>query len=153
MNTFVIFRCSPLCSRSVTLAPMSLLHHRQPRFTLALPSDALPLTCSSKHSWACYLWNWSQAHWAGAQNHTCLSSHTCEDFGTVCVFLMSRFRTLILEHLEDQHIPNLLNSGFVMRMNWKEAVRSEQELQLQQLNLRHIQTHIYQPRLGNTHTR
>ncbi|KAI3373030.1 hypothetical protein L3Q82_023465 [Scortum barcoo] len=65
--------------------------------------------------------------------------------------LVSRTRTLFLDHLE-RHFHDVLNSAIVMVTDRKEAVRSEQKLQLQQLNPEHIQTHVYQPRLGNTHS-
>ncbi|XP_051250618.1 coiled-coil domain-containing protein 180 isoform X2 [Dicentrarchus labrax] len=60
---------------------------------------------------------------------------------------LSRMRTLFLDHLE-QHFHDLLNSSVAMATDRKEAVRSEQELQLLQLNPQHIQTHIYRPRLA-----
>lgn len=68
----------------------------------------------------------------------------------VCVCLMSRFRTLFLDHLE-LHFSEVLSSAVAMVSERKEAVRLELELQLLQLNPEHIQTHICQPRLGSTH--
>ncbi|XP_035766518.1 coiled-coil domain-containing protein 180 [Neolamprologus brichardi] len=63
---------------------------------------------------------------------------------TVCV---SRSRTLFLNHLE-QHFHNVFSLAVLMMRDRKEAVRSEQELQLQQLSPRHIKTHIYEPRMA-----
>ncbi|XP_022622288.1 coiled-coil domain-containing protein 180 [Seriola dumerili] len=60
---------------------------------------------------------------------------------------LSRTRTLFLDHLE-QHFCDVLSSSFAMVTDRKEAVSLEQELQLQQLDSQHIQTHIYQPRLA-----
>ncbi|XP_056231748.1 coiled-coil domain-containing protein 180 isoform X2 [Seriola aureovittata] len=60
---------------------------------------------------------------------------------------LSRTRTLFLDHLE-QHFYDVLSSSFAMVTDRKEAVSLEQELQLQQLDSQHIQTHIYQPRLA-----
>ncbi|XP_070761112.1 coiled-coil domain-containing protein 180 [Enoplosus armatus] len=60
---------------------------------------------------------------------------------------LSRTRTLFLDHLE-QRFHDVLSSAVAMVTDRKEALRSEQELQLQQLNPQHIQTHIYQPRLA-----
>jgi len=58
---------------------------------------------------------------------------------------------MFLDHLE-QHVQHLHCLAVAMVTERKEAALSEQELQLQQLKPEHIQTHIYQPRLGNTHT-
>ncbi|XP_040897839.1 coiled-coil domain-containing protein 180 [Toxotes jaculatrix] len=60
---------------------------------------------------------------------------------------LSRTRTLFLDHLE-QHFHDVLSSAVAMVTDRKEAVCSEQELQLQQLNPQDIQTHVYQPRLA-----
>ncbi|XP_005940157.2 coiled-coil domain-containing protein 180 [Haplochromis burtoni] len=60
---------------------------------------------------------------------------------------LSRSRTLFLNHLE-QHFHNVLSLAVSMMRDRKEAVRSEQELQLQQLSPRHIKTHIYEPRMA-----
>ncbi|CAI5651312.1 unnamed protein product [Oreochromis niloticus] len=60
---------------------------------------------------------------------------------------LSRSRTLFLDHLE-QHFHDLLSLAVSRLRDRKEAVRSEQELQLQQLNPRHIKTHIYEPRMA-----
>ncbi|XP_024131730.1 coiled-coil domain-containing protein 180 isoform X2 [Oryzias melastigma] len=59
---------------------------------------------------------------------------------------LTRFRVLFLDHLE-QHFSEVLSSSVAMVAQRKDAVRIEQELQLQQLNPKHIQTHICQPRL------
>ncbi|XP_063346409.1 coiled-coil domain-containing protein 180 [Pelmatolapia mariae] len=60
---------------------------------------------------------------------------------------LSRSRTLFLDHLE-QHFHNVLSLAVSMMRDRKEAVRSEQELQLQQLSPQHIKTHIYEPRMA-----
>ncbi|XP_037536764.1 coiled-coil domain-containing protein 180 [Nematolebias whitei] len=60
---------------------------------------------------------------------------------------LSRTRTLILDHLE-QNFQDLLSSSVTMVTSRKEAVRLEQELQLQQLKPEYIRTHIYEPRLA-----
>uniref|UniRef100_UPI0037E93FDA coiled-coil domain-containing protein 180 n=1 Tax=Semicossyphus pulcher TaxID=241346 RepID=UPI0037E93FDA len=60
---------------------------------------------------------------------------------------LSRMRTLFLDNL-DQHCHDVLSSTVAMLTHRKEALREEQELQLQQLNRQHVQTHIYQPRLA-----
>ncbi|XP_070690406.1 coiled-coil domain-containing protein 180 [Pempheris klunzingeri] len=60
---------------------------------------------------------------------------------------LSRMRSLFLDHLE-QRFHEVLSSAVAMVTDRKEALRSEQELQLQQLNPQHIQTHIYKPRLA-----
>nr|XP_020450815.1 coiled-coil domain-containing protein 180 isoform X2 [Monopterus albus] len=60
---------------------------------------------------------------------------------------LTRTRTLFLDHLE-QHFHDILSSAVAMVADRKEAVSSEQELQLQQLDPQHIQTHICQPRLS-----
>ncbi|RVE68722.1 hypothetical protein OJAV_G00094210 [Oryzias javanicus] len=63
---------------------------------------------------------------------------------------LTRFRVLFLDHLE-QHFSEVLSSSVAMVAQRKDAVRLEQELQLQQLNPKHIQTHICQPRLAELH--
>ncbi|XP_037619112.1 coiled-coil domain-containing protein 180 [Sebastes umbrosus] len=60
---------------------------------------------------------------------------------------LSRMRTLVLDDLE-QRFRDVLGSAVAMVTDRKEAVRLEQELQLQQLNPKHILTHKYQPRLA-----
>ncbi|XP_026177567.1 coiled-coil domain-containing protein 180 isoform X2 [Mastacembelus armatus] len=60
---------------------------------------------------------------------------------------LSRTRTLFLDHLE-QHFHDVLSSAATMVTDRKGAVSSEQELQLQHLDIQYIQTHIYQPRLA-----
>ncbi|XP_071328457.1 coiled-coil domain-containing protein 180 isoform X2 [Trachinotus anak] len=60
---------------------------------------------------------------------------------------LSRTRTLFLDHLE-QRFHDTLSSAVAMVTDRKKAVCLEQEVQLQQLNPHHIQTHIYQPRLA-----
>ncbi|AWP07749.1 putative coiled-coil domain-containing protein 180 isoform 3 [Scophthalmus maximus] len=60
---------------------------------------------------------------------------------------LSRTRTLFVDNLE-QRFHDVLSSAIATATNRKEAVRSEQELHLQQLNPQHIHTHIYQPRLA-----
>ncbi|XP_026199109.1 coiled-coil domain-containing protein 180 isoform X1 [Anabas testudineus] len=60
---------------------------------------------------------------------------------------LSRTRTLFLDHLE-QHFHAVLSSVVAMVSERKEAVSSEQEFQLVQLDPQHIQKHIYQPRLA-----
>ncbi|KAF3695241.1 Coiled-coil domain-containing protein 180 [Channa argus] len=58
-----------------------------------------------------------------------------------------RTRTLFLDHLE-QHFHDVLSSAVTIVTEKKEAVSLEQELQLQQLDPQHIQTHVYTPRLA-----
>ncbi|XP_067377136.1 coiled-coil domain-containing protein 180 isoform X1 [Channa argus] len=60
---------------------------------------------------------------------------------------LSRTRTLFLDHLE-QHFHDVLSSAVTIVTEKKEAVSLEQELQLQQLDPQHIQTHVYTPRLA-----
>ncbi|XP_059193958.1 coiled-coil domain-containing protein 180 isoform X2 [Centropristis striata] len=60
---------------------------------------------------------------------------------------LSRVRTLVLDQLQQQFV-DVLRSAVAVVTERKEAVRSEQEVHLQQLNPEHIQTHIYQPRLA-----
>ncbi|XP_062273933.1 coiled-coil domain-containing protein 180, partial [Scomber scombrus] len=59
---------------------------------------------------------------------------------------LSRTRTLFLDHLE-QRFHDVLSSAVAMVTDRKDAVRLDQELQLQQLDPQNIQTHIYLPRL------
>lgn len=79
-----------------------------------------------------------------------LWGHSFAETVCACVCLMSRFRTLFLDHLE-LHFSEVLSSAVAMVSERKDAVRLELELQLLQLNPEHIQTHICQPRLGSTH--
>ncbi|XP_045890722.1 coiled-coil domain-containing protein 180 [Micropterus dolomieu] len=60
---------------------------------------------------------------------------------------LSRTRTLFLDHLE-RRFRDVLSSAAAVVRDRKEAVRLEQELQLKQLNPKHIRTHVYQPRLA-----
>ncbi|XP_068457838.1 coiled-coil domain-containing protein 180 isoform X2 [Clinocottus analis] len=60
---------------------------------------------------------------------------------------LSRMRTLFFDHLEE-HFHDILSSAVAMVTNRKEAVRSEQELHLKELDPQHLQTHIYLPRLA-----
>ncbi|KAK2838233.1 hypothetical protein Q5P01_015445 [Channa striata] len=60
---------------------------------------------------------------------------------------LSRTRTLFLDHLE-QHFREVLSSAIAIVTERKEAVSLEQELQLQQLDPQHIQTHVYTARLA-----
>ncbi|XP_047448689.1 coiled-coil domain-containing protein 180 [Mugil cephalus] len=60
---------------------------------------------------------------------------------------LARTRTLFFDHLE-QHFQGVLVSAVATVMDRKEAVRLEQEVQLQQLNPDHVQTHVYRPRLA-----
>ncbi|CAK6980687.1 hypothetical protein L3Q82_023465 [Scomber scombrus] len=60
---------------------------------------------------------------------------------------LSRTRTLFLDHLE-QRFHDVLSSAVAMVTDRKDAVRLDQELQLQQLDPQNIQTHIYLPRLA-----
>uniref|UniRef100_A0A8C9Z926 DUF4455 domain-containing protein n=1 Tax=Sander lucioperca TaxID=283035 RepID=A0A8C9Z926_SANLU len=60
---------------------------------------------------------------------------------------LSRMRTVFFDHLE-QRFHEVLSSAVAMVTDRKEAVRSEKELHLQQLEPQHIETHIYQPRLA-----
>ncbi|KAM7415456.1 hypothetical protein PAMA_017796 [Pampus argenteus] len=60
---------------------------------------------------------------------------------------LSRTRTLFLDHLE-QCLDDVLSSAVATVTDRKEAVRLDQELQLQQLEPENIQTHIYLPRLA-----
>ncbi|XP_041854208.1 coiled-coil domain-containing protein 180 isoform X3 [Melanotaenia boesemani] len=62
-------------------------------------------------------------------------------------YTLNRTRTLFLDHLE-QHFHDCLRSAAVMVTNWKEALCSDQEVQLQKLKPEHIKTHIYEPRLA-----
>uniref|UniRef100_A0A3Q1G1V0 Uncharacterized LOC110967087 n=1 Tax=Acanthochromis polyacanthus TaxID=80966 RepID=A0A3Q1G1V0_9TELE len=55
---------------------------------------------------------------------------------------LSRTRTLFLDHLE-QRFHDVLSSAVVMVTEMKEALRSEQEVQLQQLKPEHVHAHIY----------
>ncbi|XP_029295799.1 coiled-coil domain-containing protein 180-like isoform X2 [Cottoperca gobio] len=59
---------------------------------------------------------------------------------------LTRMRKLFLDHLE-QRFHDVLHSVVAMVTDRKEALRSEQALQLHQLHPRHIQTHVYKPRL------
>ncbi|XP_071390835.1 coiled-coil domain-containing protein 180 [Centroberyx affinis] len=58
---------------------------------------------------------------------------------------LTRVRVLFFEHLE-QRFHDVLSSSVAMVTDRKEALRSEQELQLQLLDPQHIQTHIHNPR-------
>ncbi|XP_029016754.1 coiled-coil domain-containing protein 180 isoform X2 [Betta splendens] len=60
---------------------------------------------------------------------------------------LNRTRTLFLDHLE-QHFHDILSSAVATVNERKEALSSQQELYLQQLDPQHIQTHIYEPRLA-----
>ncbi|XP_030579650.1 coiled-coil domain-containing protein 180 isoform X2 [Archocentrus centrarchus] len=60
---------------------------------------------------------------------------------------LSRFRALSLDHLE-QHFHDVLSLAVSAVRDRKQAVRSEQELRLQQLNPQHIKTYIYKPRMA-----
>ncbi|KAJ4921424.1 hypothetical protein JOQ06_017723, partial [Pogonophryne albipinna] len=60
---------------------------------------------------------------------------------------LSRTRTLFLDHME-QRFPDVLSSAVAMMTERKEAVLTEQEVLMQQLHPRHIETHIYLPRLA-----
>ncbi|KAK5933197.1 hypothetical protein CgunFtcFv8_004843 [Champsocephalus gunnari] len=60
---------------------------------------------------------------------------------------LSRTRTLFLDHLE-QRFHDVLSSAVAMMTERKEAVLTEQEVLMQQLHPRHIETHIYLPRLA-----
>lgn len=71
--------------------------------------------------------------------------------GPLSVCLSSRTRTLFSDHLE-QHVHDILGSAVAMVMDRKETVCLEHELQLKQLEPEHIRSHVYQLRLGNTHT-
>lgn len=62
-------------------------------------------------------------------------------------YTLSSMRTLFLDHLE-QHFHDVLHSAVAMVTVRKEAVHSELELELQDLNPEHIETQIYQPRLA-----
>ncbi|XP_078141532.1 coiled-coil domain-containing protein 180 [Centroberyx gerrardi] len=58
---------------------------------------------------------------------------------------LTRVRVLFFEHLE-QRFHDVLSSSVATVTDRKEALRSEQELQLQLLDPQHIQTHIHNPR-------
>lgn len=59
-------------------------------------------------------------------------------------------RTLFLEHLE-QHLHYVINCAVTAVTENKEVIYLEQQIFLKQMNPEHIQTRIYQPRLGTTH--
>ncbi|XP_056890051.1 coiled-coil domain-containing protein 180 isoform X4 [Takifugu flavidus] len=60
---------------------------------------------------------------------------------------LSRMRILFLEHLE-QHLHDVINCAVTTVTENKEVICLEQQLMLKQMNLEHIQTRIYQPRLA-----
>ncbi|XP_049435658.1 coiled-coil domain-containing protein 180 isoform X2 [Epinephelus fuscoguttatus] len=60
---------------------------------------------------------------------------------------LNRMRTLFFDHLE-QRFHDVLSWGVATVTDRKEVVRLEQEVQLQQLNPKHIENHIYQQRLA-----
>ncbi|KAK9523115.1 hypothetical protein VZT92_019535 [Zoarces viviparus] len=60
---------------------------------------------------------------------------------------LSRTRSLFFDHFE-KHFHDVLNSAVTMVTDRKEAAKSDQELQLKELNYKNIQTHVYQQRLA-----
>ncbi|KAK5871781.1 hypothetical protein PBY51_004642 [Eleginops maclovinus] len=60
---------------------------------------------------------------------------------------LSGYTQLFLDHLE-QRFRDVLSSAVAMVTERKEALRTEQEVLLQQLHPQHIETHIYLPRLA-----
>ncbi|XP_068559608.1 coiled-coil domain-containing protein 180 [Cebidichthys violaceus] len=60
---------------------------------------------------------------------------------------LSRTRSSFFDHLE-KHFHDVLNSAVTTVTDRKEAAKSDQELQLKELNYKNIQTHVYQQRLA-----
>ncbi|XP_031733214.1 coiled-coil domain-containing protein 180-like [Anarrhichthys ocellatus] len=60
---------------------------------------------------------------------------------------LSRTRSLFFDHFE-KHFHDVFNSAVTTVTDRKEAAKSDQELQLKELNYKNIQTHVYQQRLA-----